>query len=283
MKGPTGGDTITSSKDRTGEMDRPVLLISASDSSGAAGMQVDIRVLETLNLPLRCALTAVTVQGDDGVLDALPVSSSVIGSSIKTACEDSPGISAVKIGMLVDAPTVLTVVESLGSTVNKKIPVILDPVVRSTSGSSLVNDEGVEVVLDRLLPLCAVITPNREEALWLAAQSDVSTIDVDRAADVLLSLGAGSVLLTGGEGADEFCTDTLYTTSHSPRQFRHPRTHGPVPRGTGCALSTALAANLAIGLQLDEAVDHAIEFVVGLIEASTIMGNQRLLFPAKEY
>jgi len=279
MRDPTREGSITSSKDRTGDMDRPVLLISASDSSGAAGMQADIRVLETLNLPLRCALTAVTVQGDDGVLDVLPVSSNVIRSSIKTACEDPPGISAVKIGMLVDAPTVLTVVESLKPTVNKGLPVILDPVVRSTSGASLVDGEGMEVMLDKLLPLCTVITPNREEALWLAAQRAVSTIDEDRAADVLLSLGAGSVLLTGGEGADEFCTDTLYTPSHSPRQFRHLRTHGPVPRGTGCALSTAIAAHLAIGLQMDEAVDKAIELVVGLIEASRITGNQRLLFP----
>lgn len=276
-----GGDSITSSKNRTDGRDRPLLLISASDSSGAAGMQVDIRVTETLNLPLRCSLTAVTVQGDDGVRELFPVPSGVLGLSIKTALDDPPGICAVKIGMLVDAATVSSVVESLKSAADNRIPVVLDPVVRSTSGSSLLDAEGADLLLERLLPLCTVVTPNREEALWLASRGGASTSDEEMAAEALLSLGVDSVLITGGEGPGDFCTDTLYTLSGSPQKFRHPRLPGPVPRGTGCALSSAIAANLGVGNSLEEAVEKSITFVGGLIKGSMVVGNQRLLFPKR--
>ena len=267
------------SKDRAGEARRPILLISASDSSGAAGMQVDVRVVETLKLPLRCALTAVTVQGDEGVREVFQVSSGVLRSSIRTAMNDSPGISAVKIGMLVGEETVSAVADTLEPAVDQGIPVILDPVVRSTSGSALLDGGGAGVILERLLPLCTVITPNREEALWLASKIGKSTSDGEQAARALLSLGAKSVLVTGGEGPGKLCTDSLFTSSGPARDFRHPRLPGPVPRGTGCALSSAIAAQLSMGLPLEDAVGQAIVFVTGLIERSKVIGTQRLLFP----
>ncbi|GBE15791.1 hydroxymethylpyrimidine/phosphomethylpyrimidine kinase [bacterium BMS3Abin14] len=274
-----GGMTISGTSDRTRGSQAPILIVSAMDSSGAAGMALDLRVIDSMGLAVRCALTAVTVQGDEGVLDAAFLPPGIIRATILTACTDAPGIAGVKVGMLADAPTAMAVAQSLESLAESKIPIVLDPVIRSTSGSPLIDDEGLDILLNRLLPMCFITTPNREEALTLARRLGKKTENEEEAAALLLDLGVGAVLVTGGEGAGKSCIDTLYLPSGDPVSYRHPRAHGQVPRGTGCALSSALAAHAAAGYSLEKAVRSSIDLVAGFIERSTITGNQRLLFP----
>ncbi|NOY86935.1 MAG: hydroxymethylpyrimidine/phosphomethylpyrimidine kinase [Deltaproteobacteria bacterium] len=271
--------TISGTNDHAGRKGAPILIVSAMDSSGAAGMALDVRVIESLHFAVRCALTAVTIQGDDGVVDVRPLPPALIRLTIRTAFTDAPGIAGVKIGMLADAATAFAVAESLEPIARSKVPIVVDPVVRSTSGSPLIDDDGLDVLLHKLLPMCSLATPNREEALALAERRGIITDNEEDAAAFLLALGVGAVLVTGGEGTGEACTDTLYLPSGDTVAFQHPRVKGPVPRGTGCALSSAFAAHAAVGFPLEKAVHTSIDMVAGLIESSTMVGRQRLLFP----
>ena len=271
--------TISGMDNGIPRFDTPILIVSAMDSSGAAGMALDVRVVQNLHLAVRCALTAVTVQGDDGVLEIFPLPPGIIRSTVHTAFTDAPGIGGVKVGMLWNAAAATAVAESLEPIARSNIPIVLDPVIRSTSGSSLIDGDGLDILLDRLLPMCYLVTPNREEAIALALRRGIRTDRIEEAAAFLLALGAGSVLVTGGEGEGEDCTDTLFLQGEDPVTFQHPRSKGPVPRGTGCALSSALAAHAAAGLPLKKSVNSSVGMVSGLIESSIVIGRQRLLLP----
>jgi len=260
-------------------LDKPVLLISASDSSAAAGMQVDLRVLNDLGVPARCSITAVTVQGDRGARSINPVDPDFIVDSINTALSDSPGIGAVKVGLLGDGPTAealegpLSVLKALG------VPIVADPVMRSTSGSALSTEGTASSILEKVLPWTALLTPNRDELEALSIL--IGGKDGDEAAKVqqLMESGVGGVLVTGGDTEDDQCVDILYETNGTATVFKHPRIGEKPPRGTGCALSTAIAVHLGRGIPMVEAVGRSIEYVTGLIEKAVLVGDQLLLFP----
>lgn len=269
---------ITSGMSEYGCKD-PLLIVSASDSSGAAGMQVDIRTAQALSAPVRCVLSAITVQGDAGVIHMEAVPAAIIESSFQTSTNDPPGIGAVKIGMLHGEETVREISKNVALLAAKGIPVVLDPVVRSTSGSPLISQEGTLAIVKEMLGSVTVVTPNAMELEALAIAAGFDGPELEGKAGALIASGAGSVLVTGGEGEGNMCEDILFKKGHT-ESFVHPRVPGPTPRGTGCALSTAIAAGLAGGLSIDEAVKHGIDFTVDLIIRSGIVGNQRLLFPS---
>jgi hydroxymethylpyrimidine/phosphomethylpyrimidine kinase len=260
---------------------KPILIISASDSSSAAGMQVDLRVLEELGFPARCAVTALTVQGDQGVLRLDPADPSAVELAILTALNDEPGIAGVKIGLLPN-PEIVRFVASALSAAAPGTPVVVDPVIRSTSGSQMADDRTVIAICDHIVPLGIYLTPNRDELTALSKAAGVNTNDRKLQAGSLIDRGAGAVLVTGGDNREDPCVDLLFTRSGGDGSpFSHPRSGGKTPRGTGCALSTALAVFLTRGLPLTEAVDRAIEYVVGKIKDSAVVGNQRMLFGGK--
>ena len=263
-------------------LNKPVLLISASDSSAAAGMQVDLRVLDDLGAPARCAVTAVTVQGDGGAKSINPVDPGILIDSINTALSDSPGIGAVKIGLLGDGPTAEALEDPLSVIKALDIPIVVDPVMRSTPGSALSTAGTAAAILEKVLPWTTLVTPNIDE--FEAFSSQIYIDDSDRTNKVLRIMGKGvrAVLVTGGDTKDAMCTDILYEASGTSTEFRHPRIGERAPRGTGCALSTAIAVYLARGLTVKESVERAIDYVTGLIGRAAVVGDQLLLFPGKK-
>lgn len=239
-------------------------------------MQVDVRTADALGMAVRCVLTASTAQSDAGVTSVAPVPEDNIAASIEAAVTDDPGIGAVKIGMLFNRETINTVSEGILSTARAGTPVVLDPVMRSTAGSMLIQEGGAKYLLDDLLEYVTLITPNLAE-LEILSQTAAS---IEDKVHNLLDKGPLAVLVTDGEGSGDQCEDTLYHGSDKD-VFRHQRLPGQVPRGTGCALSTAIAVNLARGVPLRDAVRTGIDFTFSLIENSSMVGNQRLLFPTR--
>jgi hydroxymethylpyrimidine/phosphomethylpyrimidine kinase len=271
--------TITSEKSERIPEHGPVLIISASDSSCAAGMQVDIRTAEALRMPARCVLTASTAQTDGGVTSVAPVPIENIEASIEAALSDPPGIGAVKIGMLFNEEIVRVVSAMISTVAKEDIPVVLDPVMRSTAGSALIQENGMRALLESLLTSVTLVTPNLDELEALAQTAGYTGSSLEDKVNALLRKGPGAVLVTDGEGDGKDCEDILYHGTEK-NVFRHPRVSGSTPRGTGCALSTAIAVNLAYEKPIAEAVGLGIEFTLSLIEHSRMVGNQRLLFPA---
>lgn len=260
---------------------KPVLLISASDSSAAAGMQVDLRVLNDLGAPARCSITAVTVQGDGGARSINSVDPDIINESISTALSDLPGIGAVKVGLLGEGSTAKALEVPLARIKGLCIPIVVDPVMRSTSGSALSTDDTAATILEKILPWTALLTPNRDELEALSILVSEKNGDEAEKVQQLLKSGVGGILVTGGDTEDDQCIDILYEKNGTATVFKHPRIGERAPRGTGCALSTSIAVHLGRGIPMVEAVGLSIEYVTGLIERAAMVGGQLLLFPGK--
>jgi len=263
-------------------LDKPILLISASDSSAAAGMQVDLRVLNDLGAPARCAVTAITVQGDSGAQSINPVDQNLIIDSINTAMSDLPAIGAVKVGLLGDKPSVEALDGPLSKFRRSGVPIVVDPVMRSTPGSALSTEDTAAAILKNILPWATLLTPNRDELHALSILVDAANCDEAAKVHRLMGSGIGSILVTGGDTSEDQCVDSLYEPDAAAARFQHPRIGEIAPRGTGCALSTAIAVHLSRGMPMGEAVGRSIDYVTGLIERAALVGNQLLLFPGKD-
>jgi len=260
---------------------KPILIISASDSSGAAGMAVDIRVVNDLGCPVRCALTAVTVQGDTGLVSAIPVDHDNVARAIMTADAESVGIGAVKIGLITEPQVARSISAALLPLHGSGVPVILDPVIRSTPGSILASRGVSETLVHHLLPVTSIVTPNRDELDELAAIAGRGEGEEQEKASALISMGAKAVLVTGGDDGGNVCVDILYREGEKASVFRHPKIGAGTARGTGCTLSTAIAVNMGKGMGPLEAIESSIEYVTRKIENAEMVGKQRLLFPGK--
>jgi hydroxymethylpyrimidine/phosphomethylpyrimidine kinase len=257
---------------------KPILIISASDSSAAAGMQVDLRVAQELGVPVRCAVTALTVQGDQGVVRIDPADAVGVELAIRTAIRDEPGIGAIKIGLLTDSRIARSIASTLSDT-GTTVPMVIDPVIRSTSGSTMASDAVLDAFLEWILPRATLLTPNAHELELLSWRAGVDSNTMNEQASALLSKGVRSILLTDGDSAADPCVDLLLSVdTDKPVRFSHPRIAGKTPRGTGCALSTAIAVFLSRGVPMEGAVGQGIDYVQGKIEASRVVGKQRLLF-----
>ena len=256
-------------------------MISASDSSASAGMQVDLRVLSDLGAPARCVITAVTVQGDGGAKSINPVDPEVIVDSIDTALSDFPGIGAVKVGLLGDEPTAAALKKPLSRIYELGIPIIVDPVMKSTPGSALSIGDTSRAIFQNVLPWTTLFTPNRDELETLSLLVDAGEVDESAKVSRLMESGAGDILVTGGDTDEDQCMDILYEKNGTNTDFTHPRIGNKTPRGTGCSLSTAIAVHLSRGMSMGEAVGWSIDYVTGLIERADMVGKQLLLLPGK--
>ena len=241
-----------------------VLVIAGSDSSGGAGLARDLAALRDQGVDAVCTLTAVTAQSDRRVHAVHPVPAPVIVAQIRAALESRP-IGAVKIGMLGHAASVHAVVEGLAQ--SPPVPLVLDPVLRASSGAALLDAEGESAMRERLFPLTTLLTPNLPEAahlVGLAASADADTATRLEWARRLLELGPRAVLIKGGHASDEAAADLLASGDGRRRWFASPRIAASC-RGTGCALASAIAAALACGEPLEEACWHAREYVLNLL------------------
>lgn len=239
-----------------------VLIVAGSDSSGGAGIQADIKTVTMLGGYAATAVAAVTVQDTTGVSAVFPVPADIVAAQIRAVLGDI-GADAVKTGMLADAATVIAVADALAGCA---APLVVDPVMVAKGGAELVGAEAVAAMVERLLPLAAVITPNIPELEVLSGRRIARERDAVAAGRSLVMRGvARAVLVKGGhleggaldahEIADWLVTDTAEHRFTSVRQVtRH--THG-----TGCTLASAIAAQLCRGLSVPEACVAAADYV----------------------
>jgi hydroxymethylpyrimidine/phosphomethylpyrimidine kinase len=249
---------------------RTALTIAGSDPGGGAGAQADLKTFAAHDVYGLSAITALTVQNTRGVSAVIPVEPSLVADQIDAVVSDF-GAHAVKIGMLATAGIVAAVADAI--TRHRLQHVVLDPVLRATSGIQLLDDAGTQVLIDRLLPLAAVITPNATEATELTGLPVRSIDDQQQAARALVERGARAAIVKGGH-LDGPAIDVLYD-GRTFAEFRAERIDSPHTHGTGCAFSAALAAQLALGAPLPEAVRHAKTYVSAAIAHAPGLGHGR--------
>ncbi len=246
------------------------LTIAGSDSGGGAGIQADLKAFEAHGVFGMSVVTAVTAQNTSEVTAVHEVPAEVVTAQIDAVAADLP-VGAVKTGMLA-SPEIVAAVAS-GIETHDLGPVVVDPVMISKSGDALLDPEAVGAVASRLIPLATVVTPNAHEASRLSAL-DVRTLDdARRAADVILRLGPGAVLVKGGHLDDEAEAVDLLVWGDGEAVFRQERIDTPNTHGTGCTYASAIAANLARGLDLEDAVGRARGYLQQAIRHALPLGG----------
>ncbi len=238
--------------------DRPtVLTIAGFDSGGGAGISADLLTFAAHGVHGAAAVVALTAQNTRAVLAVEPVSTRLVSRQLDAVFSDlSP--SAVKIGMLLDAPRIRAVAAGLARARARNV--VLDPVMVSKSGARLLSRAAVKDLRTRLLPLADLVTPNLPEAEALAGIRIRSDADRRLAAGILADLGARAVLVKDGHGRRSEVRDLLFDGAFFT-VFSAPRLSTRATHGTGCTLSSAIAANLAFGRPLAEAVERAIAYL----------------------
>ncbi|MBU1357636.1 MAG: bifunctional hydroxymethylpyrimidine kinase/phosphomethylpyrimidine kinase [Gammaproteobacteria bacterium] len=241
-----------------------VLTIAGSDSGGGAGIQADLKTFAALGCYGMSAITALTAQNTLGVSGIHGVPAAFLRDQISAVIEDI-GVDAVKLGML-HAPEVVEVVAwAIDRYALDKV--VLDPVMVATSGDRLIAADTVQVMVRELFPRALVITPNLDEAALLVGHPIESAGALDGAADELLALGARAVLLKGGHLPGDEVVDLLAVRDGERIRLASERIASRNLHGTGCTLSSAIAAHLALGCELPAAVARARAFVVAAMEA----------------
>ncbi len=233
-----------------------VLIVAGSDSGGGAGIQADLRTVSALGGFGMTAITALTAQNTLGVFGVHPVPPEFVIQQMRVVLDDI-GADAIKIGMLGSAEIADAVADFLAGI---DIPIVLDPVMISTSGSALLDAPGALAVKERLLPKATVLTPNLAEAEALTGLKIDGLPAMEEATGRLLAMGARNVLLKGGHLAGDELIDLL-TGEAGRAEFRHPKIDTRHTHGTGCTLASAIAVGLAQGLALADAVGAAHDYV----------------------
>jgi hydroxymethylpyrimidine/phosphomethylpyrimidine kinase len=249
------------------------MTIAGSDSGGGAGIEMDLKVFAALGVFGTCALTALTAQNTTGVRGAWEVPPGFVRDQIAAVLDDLP-VKAAKTGMLSSA-AVVQVVASLAREPGFP-PLVVDPVVVAKDGTYLLSDDGIAAVRDHLLPLAAIATPNIPEAEVLSGLSIESEEDVPRAAAKLRDLGCTWVLVKGGHLRGPEVVDLLLGPE-GEQALTSPRIPGGPFHGTGCALSAAIAAFLAHGRPIPEAVREASSFLQQLLRGALALGTGALV------
>lgn len=247
-----------------------LLIVAGSDSSGGAGIQADIKTATALGVYAMTAVTAVTVQDTARVHAIHLIPPSIIGEQIACVLADI-GADAIKIGMLGSADAVDAVADALEAH-GCGIPIVLDPVLVSSSGTSLLSGDAVARLKDRLFPLTNLLTPNLPEAECLTAAGLRSHDDMLRAADDLRRMGAAAVLIKGGHAPGSPVHDIL-VSNEGIDEFEYPRVPTHSTHGTGCTLASAIACGLAQHRPLADAVRSARAFVQDALETAPTLGR----------
>ncbi|MEN9889675.1 MAG: bifunctional hydroxymethylpyrimidine kinase/phosphomethylpyrimidine kinase [Pseudomonadota bacterium] len=241
-----------------------VLSIAGSDSGGGAGIQADLKAFAALGCYGMTAITALTAQNTTGVRAIHAVPPSMLRDQIDAVVEDI-GVDAVKIGML-HAPDIVQVVAEAVDR-HQLTQVVLDPVMIATSGAVLIENAAVQALVQQLFPRALLITPNLDEAGFLVGRSLHNQSDMQEAAAQLLAMGARAVLLKGGHLAGEQVCDLFAAQSGESFWLRAPRIASANTHGTGCTLSSAIAAHLALGQDLKTALHSAHAYVRQALQA----------------
>lgn len=247
-----------------------VLVIAGSDSGGGAGLQADIKTITALGAYAATAVTAVTVQNTMGVHNVHVIPADIIEAQIATVLEDI-GADMIKIGMLGTAETIAAVFGALKASA-VKIPVVLDPVMVATSGDRLLEESAITHLKADLFPMAEIVTPNVLEAAEILGRDVGTAEEMMAAAEEIRTLGPQAVLVTGGDLEGSVLFDVL-SDQDGVSLFKSERIDTTSTHGTGCTLSSAIAASRAQGLNLRDSVDRARAFVRAAIAAAPGLGR----------
>jgi hydroxymethylpyrimidine/phosphomethylpyrimidine kinase len=244
------------------------LTIAGSDSGGGAGIQADLKTFHAFGVFGTSAITAITVQNTRGVSGVHAIPLETVRAQIDAVADDLPP-AACKTGMLATRELVHTVAAAIRE---RRLPnFVLDPVMVATSGDRLLDEDAQHAVLDELLPLASLVTPNLDEASILVGFVVRDEDAMHRAARRLVEAGAGAALIKGGHLRSDDLVDVLHDGT-TVREFRRPRIHTRSTHGTGCTLSAAVAAQLARGVTLEPAVEQALDYVHRAIAQAPSLG-----------
>ncbi len=250
-----------------------VLSVAGLDSSAGAGLLADVEAITTLGVRAAVVCTAVTAQTSASVIDIHPVPPSSVLAQLR-ACFDEFDVAAIKTGMLVNGE----IVRALSRFLREKMseapsgalpPIVVDPVMSATAGGQLLTDEGIAALMEELLPLACVVTPNLSEAARLAGVPVGNVVQMKEAAMKIRALGVKNVIITGGHLPDK-ATDVIYDGAKfeelSGRKLARPDGQPLKVHGTGCTYSAALATYLALGMPLAKAAAGAKQITARRIE-----------------
>ena len=246
---------------------KKALSIAGSDCSGGAGIQADLKTMTMNGVFAMSAITALTAQNTTGVRGIMEVSPEFLAQQIDAVFEDIRP-DAVKIGMVASSDLIKTIAERLRF--YKAENIVVDPVMVATSGARLIEEEAVETLKKELLPLAAVLTPNIPEAEILSGLKIENEDDMLQAAKEISQRYGCAVLCKGGHSIND-ANDLLYAEDQY-RWFYGKRINNPNTHGTGCTLSSAIAANLAKGCELVSAVGRAKDYISGALAAMLDLG-----------
>ena len=248
---------------------RSVLTIAGSDSSGGAGIQADLKTFAAHGVYGMSVITALTAQNTQTVTGVFEAPAEFVGQQIDTVVVDIRP-DAVKTGMLSSAPIIAVVAEKIGQHGLRNV--VVDPVMVSKSGARLLREDAVEALRSRLLPLADVVTPNIPEAEDLLGRVLLTEDDARQAAEDVLALGPRAVVLKGGHREGDVVTDLLFDGEQF-HTYSGPRVQTSSTHGTGCTFASAIAAQLALGSALPQAVRLARGYVQGALEHARPLGH----------
>lgn len=241
------------------------LTIAGSDSGGGAGIQADIKTMSALGCYASSVVTAVTAQNTQQVYCVQNIDAAVVEAQLRAVLTDLRP-DAIKTGMVGCAENIESIARVLAE--YGDIPLVIDPVMISTSGNKLMEEKAINIFCQLLLPMATVLTPNIPEAEVLARHSIATVADIDKAAKEILKRGCKALLIKGGHMEGSTKADRLYFADNSkPLTFATETISSLNTHGTGCTLSSAIAAFLARGLKLEEAVAMAKNYVSQAIKA----------------
>lgn len=244
------------------------LTIAGSDCSGGAGIQADIKTMTTNGVFAESVITALTAQNTTGVFGVFESSPEFVTQQLDAVFTDIYP-DAVKIGMVSSAPIIKSIAEGLKKYEAKNI--VIDPVMVSTSGSKLLQDDAISTLEEVLFPLATLLTPNIPEAEILSNIKINSVDNMTKAAEIIGKKYNAAVLLKGGHSIND-ANDLLYSDGEF-KWFSGKRIDNPNTHGTGCTLSSAIASNLAKGMSLDEAIKSAKAYISGALAAMLDLGK----------
>lgn len=247
---------------------KTALTVAGSDCSGGAGIQADIKTMTVNGVYAMSAITALTAQNTLGVRSIMETSPEFLKDQLDAVFEDIFP-DAVKIGMVASAELISVIAERLAYYKAERI--VLDPVMVATSGSSLMRNDAADALLKKLVPLADIVTPNIPEAEVLSGMNIHTEKDMETAARLIGDICGSAVLLKGGHCVND-ANDLLYSGGEY-RWFRGKRIDNPNTHGTGCTLSSAIAANLAKGYTLEDSVQRAKDYISGALSAMLDLGQ----------
>lgn len=245
------------------------LTIAGSDSGGGAGIQADLKTFGAFGVFGTSVLTALTAQNTSGVRAIAEVEPAFVAAQIDAVAEDFE-LAAAKTGMLARTAVIETVAECLRR--HRIGPIVVDPVMVAASGDVLLEPEAISAMRELMLPLAAIVTPNAREAELLTGLSVTGPASMREAAQRLVGMGARAALVKGGRLGLDDAVDILWD-GQAVREFRAPRIAVARAHGTGCTLSAAITAGLALGLPVEDAVERAKRYVTRALETALCIGH----------